>query len=544
MACGLSPTPSPTAGYPFYRTIPPPVGTPDVHLSWLDRSPFTKLSPDAMTVSTDRGFRSARCNMSVREGTWYYEVYVERCDGSRGVGKGTAGGEASNAHIRVGWGRREAIVDAPVGFDGYSYGLRDTDCEKLHLSRRKPYGEKGRHITTGDIIGCLITLPPRSEEAKARTRDPDDRASIKRSRAPLRFKGQMYLESEEYKPSKEMEEMVDREGKLAKAAQEAAKLAATGDQAGEEKENMGGAKVSKGGKTKQATKSKGKSKAALDQDRGEHDRKPITLPGSSVSFFLNGQPIHADPAFENLFDFTPPPPTSSSLSSGKKGEPLKGMLHDDGTLGYYPMVSVFGRGKLRVNFGPEWLKPPSDHGGLVSLANIRPMCDRWNEFREEERVQDEEDEVELIERIQKEVREAEIKREAIMKRRLAPDAKKVKKQGTPSSRGGGGGGKAKGTSAGTPRSRLGTSVTPGPAAGLVSEEPTPASPTPGDASSIKMEVDSIKAESSRATSPVPKVEQNSEDVAMEDDDGTEYAVQFAQGDSDGDSDEEEAPLFE
>lgn len=418
----------------------------------------------------------------------------------------------SNAHVRMGWGRREAIVDAPVGFDGYSYGLKDTDCEKLHLSRRKPYGDKGRHLMKGDVIGCLIDLPPRSDDIKRRMQDPNDRASIKRVRPALRFKGQMYVESDEYKPIKEMEEMVDREGKHAKAAQEAAKLAAIGDTAGDDKENTngsgGGAKVLKGGKTKQTTKSKGKAKATADE--ADTTRKLATLPGSSISFFLNGQSISHEPAFEDLFDFTPPPPTASSLaaSAGKKGEPPKGMLHDDGTLGYYPMVSVFGRGKLRVNFGPDWLKPPTDSDQLES---VRPMCERWDEFREEERIQDEKDELERLEIHAKQEKEEEARREAIMKRKLAADARKVKK-GTPSSRGGGVKGKGSVTGTGTPRSRLGTSVTPGPMADLSSDQITPSSPSAVENhEDVKMEVDSVMGES-RGTSPIPKREPSSEDL--------------------------------
>jgi COMPASS component BRE2 len=411
-----------------------------------------------LTASTDRGFRSARANVSVREGTWYYEIKVERGDGDIGVGKGTGGGEVPNAHVRVGWGRREAILDAPVGLDAYSYGLRDVGCEKVHLSRRKPYGDPSRHFKTGDIIGCLITLPPRP---KVEHRDISDPAVIRRTRAPLKFKGQMYLESEEYRPAREMEAKVDREGKLVREAEEAARLA-TIDTNIEDMEGQG-AKISKGkGKSKQKQTSKTKSKAVVSAIN-EVDRTPTTLPGSSISFYLNGQPINDEPAFKDLYDFIPLPPLSGTVHSAphKKFEPVKGLQHDDGTLGYYPMISVFGRGKLKVNFGPEWHAPPAN------LGEVRPMCDRYDEFREEEREQDELDEQEWIERITQEMKEAEDKRESLMKRKLAADLRKEK------SGGGRGRGRGRGgsNSTPTPRSRLGTESTPGPWVGQ-----TPSSP--------------------------------------------------------------------
>jgi len=290
----------------------------------------------------------------------------------------------------VGWGRREAILDAPVGLDAYSYGIRDVGCEKVHLSRRKVYGDTNRHLQTGDIVGCLITLPPRP------TPNPDSKSDpgvIKRKRAPLKFRGQMYLESEEYRPAREMEAKVDREGKLAREAEEAARLATVDVNVNVEEES--GAKVSLGGKgkgkgkgnskQKQTTKSKAEPKPVE-----ELDRTPTILEGSSISFYLNGQPISDQSAFEDLYDFIPLPLLSNSIHQGKKGEPIKGLQYDDGTLGYYPMISVFGRGKLKANFGPTWLSPPN------LPVDVRPMCDRYDEFREEERMQDELDELEWI----------------------------------------------------------------------------------------------------------------------------------------------------
>jgi len=422
----------------------------------------------------------------VREGTWYYEIEILRGDGTAGVGKGTGGGEVPNAHVRVGWGRREAILDAPVGLDAYSYGIRDVGCEKVHLSRRKVYGDPNRHLQTGDIIGCLITLPPRPKV------DPDSKSDtgvIKRKRAPLKFRGQMYLESEEYRPAREMEAKVDREGKLVREAEEAARLATV--DVNIEEESGSGAKVSKSkGKSKQKQTSKSKAKDTTSVT--EIDRTPTTLDGSSISFYLNSEPISDHPAFEDLYDFIPLPPIITSIHQGKKGEPIKGLHYDDGTLGYYPMISVFGRGKLKVNFGPTWTAPPS------LPAEVRPICDRYDEFREEERIQDELDEREWIERISVELKEAEEKKEVMMKRKLAADMKR----GT-----GRGRGRGRGGSNSTPRSRLGTESTPG----LGEYKETPSSPPESLGNpdmGVKMEIDNISmggAGESRAPSEKPDI---------------------------------------
>ncbi|GFZ44210.1 hypothetical protein JCM24511_01931 [Saitozyma sp. JCM 24511] len=407
--CGISPNPSPAPVIPFYRTIPYAPPTPDVHISWLDRSPFLRLSADALTAMTDRGFRAARANVAVREGSWYYEVIVERGNGVVGGAKGSAGdpGNAGNAHIRVGWGRREASLDAPVGSDGYSYGIRDVGGEKLHLSRPKPYG---RSFSSGDVVGCLITLPSRPKPSRGP--DPADTSLVYRRRVPIHYKGQWYFEMSEYLPAKEMDVLVDREGKLAaaKAAAEAAKA-----------EEVNGRKK-KGATTKHAKK----GKKEVVEPSAPVARELPRLQGSRVEFFLNGEPLGT--AFDEIYDFLPLPPLNPQQTK-RHGvhhfDPQKDLLHDDGTLGYYPMVSCFGRGKLRCNFGPKWVKPPA-------ALSARAMSERWSEFRDEERELDEADEEEAAERMRMEMEEDE-KRKATMEAKLAKAGAKKKSAASASS---------------------------------------------------------------------------------------------------------------
>src|SRR5690606_26155653 len=107
----------------------------------------------------------------VREGSYYYEVKILR-------GIGSEGGD--DAHVRVGWARREgnfmpihhfyivtnillqAPLDTPVGFDAYSYGIRDISGQAVHMSRPKDFMNES--LSVGDVIGLQIVLPPLSTQ--------------------------------------------------------------------------------------------------------------------------------------------------------------------------------------------------------------------------------------------------------------------------------------------------------------------------------------------------------------------------------------------
>lgn len=84
-----------------------------------------------------------RATHGIREGSWYFEIFIEQHDG----------------HTRLGWSREQADLRVPVGFDNYSYSYRDVQGDVFHKSRGKPYGEP---YGPGDVIGCFIHLPPSS----------------------------------------------------------------------------------------------------------------------------------------------------------------------------------------------------------------------------------------------------------------------------------------------------------------------------------------------------------------------------------------------
>lgn len=369
---------------PVYRTLEsPPTGC--VRVSWEDRSSFIKVTPDGLGLMGDKGFRSARCTTPIREGKWYFEVKIEKSVALDGDSAPST--ISSGANVRLGWGRREASLNGPVGLDGYSYGIRDRTGEKVTLSRPRPYG---RPFGTGNVVGLYISLPPHRKPNPSDSLDP---ARIVRKRIPIHFKGQLYFESMEPIQSKEMNALMDYSGK-----QEAPETA-----------------------TPSAITSKSSTKLTNSSDRAGPTKKqppgpappqtrslPI-LKDSAIAFFVNGE--CQDMAFKDIYSYLQLRPSKATSTRGAGGsrrnaEDFKKEREnpfDDGTLGYYPFISIFGSAQVRINPGPEFDYPPppdidailSPNRGAVALdgqQTWRPLCERAAEFAAEIRTLDDKEE--------------------------------------------------------------------------------------------------------------------------------------------------------
>lgn len=317
-------------------------------ISWEDRSPFLKVSKDGLSINGSKGFRSARCNAPIREGKWYMEVKILN-------GGGEHGGEDSlreGGHVRLGWGRREASLNAPVGVDGYSYGYRDKTGEKVTLSRPRPYG---RPFGTGDVIGMYISLPPRRQPNK---KDPMDPAHLKRERIPIDLKGQEVFEILEYPQSKEMMALMDYSGKTPNSASvpSSSKKAANGKL------------PERGGPTVTSVKPAATNLRPL----------PI-LSNSRIAFFVNGEPQGT--AFQDIYDYLPLRQTDTQKANSRKRTREGVKEHrenpfDDGTLGYYPFISLFNDASVRLNPGPIFeFPPPPDIDALLDGQSSKSAPD-------------------------------------------------------------------------------------------------------------------------------------------------------------------------
>lgn len=374
---GLS---DPTSLYPF-RTIES--APTSLRVSWEDRSPFVKVTLDGLGLRGEKGFRSARCNAPVREGKWYMEVKITTGGGDKVEGSKKAEG----SHVRMGWARREAPLGGPAGLDGYSYAVRDKTGEKVHLSRPRPYGKP---FKSGDVVGMYISLPsPRRQPNK---KDAFDPANIKRERIAIEFKGQEYFESLEYSQSKEMLALMEANNR---------------------------SKASSSAPAPPPTKKSATVKNLPSTSRGKvgpvepTPMRPLpTLgPDSCIAFFVNGEPQGI--AFRDLYDYLPLR-TGPNKAQEKKRAHKDGLREhkenpfDDGSLGYYPVISLFNEAEVKVNPGPNFdFPPPADIDSVLvakengldddvkpaldEMSKWRPMCERYPEYMAEQFALDEQE---------------------------------------------------------------------------------------------------------------------------------------------------------
>ena len=159
---------------------------PYVHLSSRDSAPQLKID-DTKVTGGMRGYRMARASHGVHQGNYYFEVLVlpplsiqeisasvpphvrlgkklqqqlqelsqNSTNAAQSLGGGGGGGGAG--HLRIGWSMRTGDLQAPVGYDKWSYGLRDISGSRIHASKRHDdWG--GEPFGPGDIMGFMISL--------------------------------------------------------------------------------------------------------------------------------------------------------------------------------------------------------------------------------------------------------------------------------------------------------------------------------------------------------------------------------------------------
>ncbi|ROT39424.1 hypothetical protein SODALDRAFT_294892 [Sodiomyces alkalinus F11] len=368
----------------FYRqTEPEPYGP---HLSFEDSATHMFFDQSGRHVTTEKGFRMTRANVAIREGRFFWECKITR--GILRPQQNDAGnGEPEpHGHVRMGFARREASVDAPVGFDAYSYGLRDKMGQKVYMSRPKPFFPPGEDLCEGDVLGLEIQLPSERLHRKVITGQYNagidsvqgigenygertaEAPNIVRDRIPIRFKAHIYFEKIDYHTTRELEDLMNP----------SPVVTSSGSGSG--------------------------TAMASSTEANPHPTHSIpalrTLPGSYIKVYKNG--VFMGTLFENLLAFLPP--ASRPLPAPGAREGL-----DDGTLGYYPAVSVFRGGAAEVNFGPDFWYPPPGYEGpngaassatppataTTGLAALRPVSERYTEQIVEDIVFDIIDEVDF-----------------------------------------------------------------------------------------------------------------------------------------------------
>ncbi|KAJ8339490.1 hypothetical protein SKAU_G00362760 [Synaphobranchus kaupii] len=145
-----------------------------VLLALHDRAPQLKVWDDRLTVTGEKGYSMVRASHGVRKGSWYFEVYVDEMP--------------PDTSARLGWSQALGNLQAPLGYDKFSYSWRSKNGTRFHQSVGKHYSDG---YGQGDTLGFYIHLSGQTETAKALPDTYKDKALIK-------FKSYLYFEEKDY----------------------------------------------------------------------------------------------------------------------------------------------------------------------------------------------------------------------------------------------------------------------------------------------------------------------------------------------------------
>jgi len=140
-----------------------------------DRAPQLKVTEDRLTVTGEKGYSMIRATQGVNHGTWYYEVTIAEMP--------------PESATRIGWSQALGNLQAPCGYDKFSYSWRSKKGTVFHQSRGKHYCDSG--YVEGDVLGFLIHLPLPSNPGKMIPPTSKDKPLVK-------FKSHLYFEEKDY----------------------------------------------------------------------------------------------------------------------------------------------------------------------------------------------------------------------------------------------------------------------------------------------------------------------------------------------------------
>lgn len=331
--------------------------------SFEDSPAAIHFSKDALAVTTNDPWHTARANVCAREGTYYYEARIISgvVNDSQAASTNGKSKPPSRGHVRLGYARREADLDVNVGIDCYGYGIRDVNGEVVNRMRCEHFFPEGESISEGDVIGMLITLPPLSLHKKVveGTYDPavDSDASMSnsespasiniiRDRIPFHYKSDFCWQQSNVFPTKHLRDY--------------------------------------------AFNLKDTPTFGPPSPLNSEDASLRTLPESNITIFKNG--VKMGTPFKELYTFLPP---ASRLANGTNNLGLGERENaDDGMIGYYPAVSCYGGGAVECRFeGPWWFGPPSQ---TEAGETVRPIGERFSDQIVEDVMADIVDEVEAM----------------------------------------------------------------------------------------------------------------------------------------------------
>lgn len=121
-----------------------------VLLAMHDRAPQLKLSEDRLTITGDKGYSMIRSTHGVAHGAWFFEAIITD--------------KPSNSATRIGWAQKLANLQAPVGFDKFSYSWRSRKGTCFHSSIGRSNSKGGYDV--GDTLGFYIYFPEPDDKSK------------------------------------------------------------------------------------------------------------------------------------------------------------------------------------------------------------------------------------------------------------------------------------------------------------------------------------------------------------------------------------------
>ncbi|XP_074647250.1 set1/Ash2 histone methyltransferase complex subunit ASH2-like isoform X2 [Tubulanus polymorphus] len=137
-------------------------------------APQLKISDDRFTVTGEKGYSMVRATHSVNKGRWYFEVNLDELP--------------AESATRIGWSQHLGNLQAPCGYDKFSYSWRSRKGTFFHQSRGKHYSEE---YGEGDVLGFYIELPWPTDASKLLPTVYKDKPLVK-------FKNNLYYEEKDY----------------------------------------------------------------------------------------------------------------------------------------------------------------------------------------------------------------------------------------------------------------------------------------------------------------------------------------------------------
>lgn len=402
------------------------------------------FSKDMRSKTGEWGHYTTKANVFAREGQFFWEAkIISQAPPGREPPKASLAsfqdGDRTSTNrggLRVGFARREAAYGEPLGNSGYSYavttrsgygrnyGVVRFNSELRHIEDGQDFDD----LSTGDVVGLMITLPPLEVHKKV----------VDGTFCPADYPD---LECGPAHPSKNKRQKMSKGGKAggkaapraredsvkpqpltetdpARTALRAALQPLTGTTLPADYEIIRDrnpfvlrgqtyfecpdytphndlCRPSVGMKTKTQNPDTGKPWDLATETHPQHELPHLrTLPGSKIEVWVNGK--YHGVVMKHLFAFLPP---ASFIEIGNKTSLREGTV-DDGQLGYFPALSHFTGGAVECKFdGPWWYgfdkDPGQKDGQPLDRTHCRAIGERYKEQIVEDFVCDVVDEIYL-----------------------------------------------------------------------------------------------------------------------------------------------------